>query len=207
MNEPLTLEGADGNLVVVGLDCETSGSELSSGHRLIQAGLAAHDGASVEIFSSLVGWPADSWSGNEWSLEAEAVHRISRERLADAPPAEIVDADAAAWLLARGGRSHFRRILTVGFNVGAFDHPFFARYLPRTRGLITHRHIDLNSVCFTLHGRPHNGRSHTWQEWKEAAKQAAAAQLSHVGGAHDAGYDAAEALLAWVWLREQINNG
>jgi hypothetical protein len=207
MNEP-NIRTESGNMIIAGLDCETSGSNLAAGSRLIQAGLAVQHNGQVEIFSSLVGWTLDSWDNTTWSPQAEEVHGITRDQLADAPDAAVVDRLAEAWLLARGVRPGHRNVLSVGFNVGSFDHPFFARYLPRTYALVTHRHIDLNSVCFTLDGLSHAGVPRSWQEWKDLAKRRAEEQLTHLTtSAHDAGYDAAEALLGWLWLREQVHAG
>jgi DNA polymerase III epsilon subunit-like protein len=202
MTSLFRLQSESGDLLVTGLDCETSGSDLAAGHRLIQVGLAVLADGEPRIFTSLVGWPENSWDEQSWSPQAQAVHNISREQLADALPADEVDFLAESWLLGHGALLGRRLVLSVGFNVGSFDHPFFARYLPRTRALITHRHVDLNSICFTMDGW--SGRN--WQQWKDAAKTAAAAQLRHLGSAsHDAGYDAAEAVLAWQWIREQVN--
>jgi hypothetical protein len=206
MSPTFTLPGPDGDLIVTGLDCETSGSDLAAGHRLIQAGLAVLVDGRPDIFSSTVGWPLDSWDDTNWSEAAGAVHRISRTTLAHSPTPDEVDLQAESWLLSHGAVPGRRLVLSVGFNVGSFDHPFFGRYLPRTRALVTHRHVDLNSVCFTLDGWSPEGEPRSWLEWKELAKTHAAAELRHYGAAaHDAGYDAAEALLSWRWLRDQIS--
>ena len=196
-----------GDLLVAGVDCETSGNDVNRGARLIQIGLALPTVDGLSIFSSLVGWPEDSWDDSSWSPEAEAVHGISRARLAVAPEPSIVDAQICEWLTDRGAKAGSRLILSVGFNVGSFDHPFIARYLPATRALLSHRCVDLNSVLFTFDGwHPGEEDGWDWLRWKSSMKADVASALrDHEGGAHDAGWDAAEALLSWRWLRERLD--
>lgn len=203
---PLLLAGPDGDLLVAGIDCETSGNDLARGARMIQIGLAVGSGSDLDVFSSLVGWSDESWDTDSWSTEAETVHGITRARLAQAPDADAVDALAATWLLRHGARADRPAVLAVGFNVGSFDLPFIARYLPRTRALLTHRCVDLNSVLFTLDGwHPTESDGWGWHRWKSTVKEHAAAALhAHAGGAHDAGWDAAEAMLSWQWLRDRL---
>jgi hypothetical protein len=196
-----------GDLLIAGVDCETSGNDLDLGARLIQIGLALPTDEGLSVFSSLVGWPEDSWDGSSWSSEAESVHGITRARLAAAPDPFSVDAQACDWLTNRGARVGSRLILSVGFNVGSFDHPFIARYLPATRALLSHRCIDLNSVLFTFDGwHPDAEEGWDWLRWKSSMKADVASALrDHEGAAHDAGWDAAEALLSWRWLRKRLD--
>jgi hypothetical protein len=200
------LSSPAGDLLVAGVDCETSGNDLGRGARIIQIGLALPTEDGLSVFSSLVGWPEDSWDDTSWSPEAEAVHGITRTRLAGAPECTTVDAQACEWLTDRGASVGNRLILSVGFNVGSFDHPFIARYLPATRALLSHRCVDLNSVLFTFDGwHPDGEDGWDWLRWKSSMKADVASALrDNEGGAHDAGWDAAEALLSWRWLRERL---
>jgi hypothetical protein len=103
------------------------------------------------------------------------------------------------------------RLVTVGFNVAAFDHPFFRHALPHTTSLISRRAVDLNALCFALDGwdpNPNITTPRTWTGWKRSAKRYANARLTtegHPGADHDAGWDAAQALYALEYLRAHIH--
>jgi hypothetical protein len=189
------------------LDCETSSASIASGGRLIQAGLAVWSGdhgTTVEVFSSLV-----HQTEMEWSPEAAAVHNIDRSRIERAPSAVEVDAAASAWLIERGAVPGERTVVPVGLNVGSFDLPFFAQALPRTSSLLSHRVVDLNSLCFAFDGWSPAGPNAAvgFQQWKQAMKATANAALAAQGWPaddHDAGFDAAQALLGFWWLRSQF---
>lgn len=195
----------DNDLLVIGLDGEMSSAEIGTGGRLIQAGLAARrsDGT-LDVWSSLIHQPT-----MEWSKRAAAVHNIMRSDLCRAPSADEVDEVAYQWLLNHGATAGQRQVISVGFNVVAFDHPFFRQTLPRTMSLVSRRGLDLNAVCFTLAGwdpRPTQA-ARGWTGWKRSAKKAAMSRLTAAGFhgvEHDAGYDAALALEAFDWFREQL---
>ena len=192
--------------MVVGLDCETSTASLRDGGRLIQARLAVASTSGVETLCALVAWPSLSWDP-----ASEQVHGISRDSLEGAAGADQVDELCRQWLLAHGADEDTPNVLTVGFNVGSFDHPFFSHALPRTMELVTHRTLELNSVLLSLDGlAPRGGEPRSWQEWKRHAKAHAAGWLESVGVVgreHDAGYDAALALGVAHWLRTQMRAG
>lgn len=160
----------------------------------------------VEVFSSL------SNPGPErWQPEAQAVHGISPEAIEAAPSTAEVDERAARWLRSHGGRSGTRSsVIAVGFNVGAFDFPFFRHYLPEAMSMVSRRSIDLNAICFMLAGwDPRSSDSaRDWTGWRRSAKKHANKQLQNLGvpgATHDAGWDAAEALLAYSWPRDQVH--
>ena len=196
-------EALGDDIVVIGLDGEMSSAELDQGGRLIQAGLAVRVDGRLEVFSELIGWDE-----LEWSEEAAAVHGIDRADIAAASRSEEVDQRVYEWLLARGGRAKRRRLVATGFNVAGFDLPFFRHALPRTMALVSRRSVDLNAVCMTLGGwATPTGPTRTWTGWKDGLKSAADAEIARLGisgHAHDAGYDAAQALLGWEWLRAEI---
>ncbi len=199
---------------LVGLDGEMSAASLADGGRLIQAGLALRSGSGVEVFSSLIGW-ADA--PMLWEDRAAAVHGIERRRLDDAPAPHEVDRAASAFLTERalaGPREEGVprvTLVTVGFNVAAFDHPFFRHALPLTTSLLSRRAVDLNALCFALDGwdpDPKVASPRTWSGWKRTSKRYANARLAaegHAGGEHDAGWDAAQALYVLEYLRAHIH--
>jgi hypothetical protein len=192
--------------VLIGLDGEMSGTALSEGHRLIQAGLALRSGGTVTIFSSLVGWDDDQLV---WDERAYDVHRIERERVLDAPRPDEVDAQADAFITATVGELGNRTLISVGFNVAAFDHPFFRATLPKTMRRVSRRAIDLNSLCFALDGWGGDRQvPRSWERWKKDASAWADEQLAadgQAGAPHDAGWDAGRALYALEFLRTQIH--
>lgn len=190
----------------IGLDCETTGANIDDGASLIQVGAATFDSTGVtDVYRSLVN-PGHL----RWSHEAFAVHGIPADDVRAARPHSTVDAEAAAWLTQRTGAARgTRSLIAVGFNVGAFDFRFLNRWMPDTMSLFTHRCVDLNSLCFALDSTaPADSESEwTWTQWKAAAKTYAREQLQAAdvhGGAHDAGWDAAEAVLCFTWLRKAM---
>lgn len=220
-----SLSETDTRLVNIGLDGEMSGADIEDGCRLIQIGAGAwtdQEGGDLSVFSSLIGYPKNSWTTQSWQERAEQVHGITRETLADAPTAAQVDDQFAEWLLDNGAVEGRRVIIPVGFNVVAFDLPFVRATLPRSSRLLSRRGLDLNAVLFTFAGWDPNPAAtgtqlrdfHAWKRSMRvaankqllssvlyASQDAAAGQLEH-----DAGFDAAQALRGWWWLREQITS-
>jgi hypothetical protein len=191
-----------------GLDGEMSAAELHAGGRLIQIGAAAHtypDGVTLteepDAFSMLLNPGSMSWDP-----ESAAVHGFTREEIEAAAPAADVDDALYSWLVARGANPKRREnTIAVGFNVGSFDLPHLAVVLPKTYSLFSRRSLDLNSICFTLDGKPIDGTPGTWQQWKEAAKTHAIVTLAGLGyqeAEHDAGYDALLHLYVWRFLKD-----
>jgi len=193
------------SLILLGLDGEMSCSELSQGAVLVQIGLAL---SPTERFSSLLGFEEGSYFATEKGM---AAHGISPAAIAAAPRPAEVDAQAAAWLIdrlaARGLGTDAKRLVPVGFNVGAFDLPFVAAYLPSTYELLSRRVIDLNAFCLSYgaSGRAVGGSVPKWSGWKRLAISYAEAKATELGievARHDAGYDALEALFALEFLND-----
>lgn len=194
--------GHTGPLLLIGLDCETSSADLSNGGRLIQAGAAAWSngpGSTIDVYSSLI-----RHDTMNWDPAAANVHHISPESVANAPAPGHVDEQLHAWLCNHGADPDSSSVIPIGFNVTSFDLPFFRHTLPRSSALLSHRGIDLNSICFTYADLTGPRDFH---HYKEAAKAYANEQLEQTGQAvhdHDAGHDAAQALLAWWYLKQQF---
>lgn len=207
--------GKSDEFLLIGLDGEMSAAELCEGGALIQAGLAIRTQQGVDVFCEMIN-PQMPWSETPstpgtlwWSESAAAVHGLTKEQIASAKPASEVDELAYQWLIAHGATDNRRQVITVGFNVMAFDHPFFRSALPLTMSLIARRGIDLNAVCFTLAGWDPvaTATPRHWTGWKRSLKAAAVKTLEDLGifGAeHDAGYDAALALAGSEFLRDEI---
>lgn len=196
-----------GPWVLLGLDGEMSSADIESGGKLIQAGAAAwsgEPGGPVEVFSTLI-----QHDQMQWDPRAARVHGISQEDLASAPTPAQADEALREWLLTHGGVEGRRLLVPVGLNVAAFDMPFFRQALPRSSSLFARRAVDLNALCFSYASWDPNPRTSAPRDfagWKRSMKAAANEQLDRAGvggGEHDAGFDAAQALVGWWWLRQQ----
>jgi DNA polymerase III epsilon subunit-like protein len=184
-------------VVLLGLDGEMSGSEIQEGHVLIQIGAAF---SATERFSSLLGYPKDSYPSTEVAMN---VHGFTPSQIERAPSPKEVDDLFYAWLTGalekRGLDTKVHRLIPVGFNVGGFDLPFIKKFLPRSYSLLSRRVVDLNAFLFSYADRrvPYQGATPKWSGWKRLAVAAAKKELRDAGvkeSAHDAGYDALEAL-------------
>lgn len=175
-----------GSITLVGLDLETTGSDIDAGAVPIQLGVAYGD----EYASWYVN-PRQCDNKYVWSDEAEKVHGISRddaEKNGEHPL--VVSARAVVWLaerdVLRGARMDR---WPLGWNVGSFDMPFVRRYMPPLADWFSYRSMDLNAVCefaTVAHGEQ-------FSTLKKKAKQAA--ELADARAAwHDAGFDALAAL-------------
>ncbi|MCA1704012.1 MAG: hypothetical protein LC808_12395 [Actinobacteria bacterium] len=166
----------------IGVDGEMTGTDGPDIHQLIQIGVAT---APDEVFVSDIGY-------KKWSEDAEsmAVHGLSAERIRAAPGADAVDAELCKWLADKVVGAD-RGLIVVGWNVAAFDLPYVRRYLPRFAGHLSRRSVDLNAVCFTFAGTAGS----RWKRLKKRSKRYAEERLGRANW-HDAGYDAAAALLA-----------
>lgn len=144
-----------------------------------------------------------------WDPRAARVHGISREQLESAPTPAEADEALTQWLLGHGAVEGRRLLVPIGLNVASFDMPFFRQALPRAAALFARRAVDLNALCFTYTGWDPNPRARSARDfagWKRSMKASANEQLDRAGtpGAeHDAGYDAAQELVGWWWLRQQ----
>jgi len=185
-----------GNFEFVGLDIETTGSDINSNHGLIQIGVDFGAGARfVSDVKPHVGAAID------WE-EAMTVNKFTIERLEAAPDRLAVDLQLHTWLAKQGAEK--RRLIPVGWNVAGFDMPFVRRYLPSAATMFSYRSVDLNAICFTM-----SGSKHPFEEWKRQAKKIAADAIAAEDDRfepawHDALYDARAALHSWLALRMGI---
>lgn len=190
--------------IYLGLDGEMTCADLAAGGRLIQIGLAVGTGDDERI-TELIGWDEGEFFAEEKAME---VHGIPVETILAAPRAPEVDERLYAWCLAHGGKADKRKLVTVGWNVGAFDLPFVQQALPKTFSLLSRRSADLNAICFALGGMLDLGGSRpAWTGFRRMSKRHAEQSLTKLGieaAWHDAGYDALAGLLSFEWLREAV---
>ncbi len=184
----------------IGLDGEMTGSGSRDRKRiafkeyqLIQIGLAVEPNVR---FVSDVGY--DKWISQP---EAMKVNKFTTQRIYDAPRPAQVDEAACRFIDAWVGPSK-RDLHAVGWNVGSFDMPFVREYLPALGDRFSYRSVDLNSILYSV-----VDTDDEYKELKGKAKSGAEVALHNVGIEpkwHDAGYDAAAALMAFKLLREKI---
>lgn len=206
------------NKVFLGLDLETSGSELAVGHVPIQLGLAVVRNGRPEVFAEKIGgwhfegYPEDVTLQDDgrpavWSGEAAKVHNIPMKEIKFAAPPIAVTSLAIDWIdgleLPAPPDLHI-----VGWNVAGFDLPFVRKYMRRLDRRISYRTVDLNAITFSLVGSELPGRGTLgYNAVKRMAKDYAAERCAEVypeAQWHDAGYDALAAVYSLEELRRIV---
>jgi hypothetical protein len=177
-------------------------------YQLIQIGLATMEMGepptsnvvlrpeTLKMFVSDIGH--DKWNSQPQAME---VNKFTSERIRAGPNREQVD-DGANWWLDEYLGAGKRDLHAVGWNVGSFDMPFVREYLPKLGDRFSYRSVDLNSILYSM-----ADTENEYKELKGKAKARAESALRALGIApawHDAGYDAANALMAFKYLREEI---
>jgi DNA polymerase III epsilon subunit-like protein len=183
-------------LRLLGLDIETTGSDFKPDIKTIQIGV--FDPKTKRLFRMDVGWPDGTFT---MVPEATAVHNIPKERILAASYAATVDYALLEFLTSLGVGA--KQGIAVGFNVGSFDMTFVRRDLPNSASLFSYRTIDLNAVCFAIG----EATGIDWKRIKDVAVADAKARLRVLVPdlkAHDAGYDAMEAVLVFEFLTTSI---
>ncbi len=209
-----TQERNDMTAHFIGLDLETSGTEIEEGAVPIQLGMAVlgEDGAEPDIFKSNIGWPGfngpparDTFPS--WSDEAEGVHNLTQDTVMRSPSAVAVGLTAREWINVTCEGENRAVIIPVGWNISSFDMPFIKRYLPGVQAIMSYRSVDLNAVCFSIAAAglpsPLGGR---WklQTLRKIVHQVSGAKAAISYGGHelwhDAAFDALASLYAWEAL-------
>lgn len=185
--------------LIVGLDAEMTGNNLSKGHVICQIGVCL--GNEDDTFVSDVGW----LPGYTWEQQALDVNGFTHDRILSADPHNQVDRALYNWLVANGATN--KNVVPVGWGVSYFDMPFVREQLPITASLISRRPIELFAICQVMaaagcldqEGRPiRNAKT-----WKKKAKAAAIAGIINPQW-HDAGFDAWASLNAYAYLIERL---
>jgi hypothetical protein len=181
-----------GGLLFVGLDIETTGSNIEAGAGICQVGVYSPTHQFVSDIRPHAGYAVTE--------EAMGVNGFTHERLEAGAPLLEVDEGLSIFLGTLAPEGNHRRIIPIGWNVAGFDMGFIRRFLPRSFEWFSYRSVDLNAICFTMD--PSN-----WKDYKRASKQYAGERMEGklVGytekRAHDALYDAAQGYYAWHYLR------
>jgi DNA polymerase III epsilon subunit-like protein len=173
----------------IGLDIESSGTNLNQGARVIQVGYAYNEDGAY--------WTGESGVNPlefAWSAEAQAVHNITLEEVNTFPEATEVDKKFSSEFI--DFRNQEVTLIAVGFNVGSFDLPFIRESLPIFSKNFSHRVVDLNSLIFAL--AKSSGSSSNFESIKSELKNKAEKIIATIlpdKHAHSAGYDALEAII------------
>ena len=196
----------------LGLDCETSTDSLAGGGKLIQIGLAHFcSDANVASLSLTIRQPESEMA---WDEEAAAVHKITKEEVVSAKSAAEVDQLCVDFVNEHFDLADNHKLIPVGFDVGAFDMPFVRATLPMLSKLFGRQSLDLNSICFGFSIARADSLDDTgdeMQHWKRSSIDCAHKKLAEDSYStregwweHNAGYDAAEGLLALKYLVENM---
>lgn len=194
-------------MIEIGLDLETSGSDINAGAVPIELGLVIDDRRKLDrdIFDQRVGgW---DWENDpiEWDINAERVHKINMVELDDAPPAHIVDCMAVAWLYPLVKDTPRMERIPVGWNVAGFDMPFVDRHFPQLRALLSYRSIDLNAIVLAMAGLGGDPTAR-YRQTKTTVKDYARLNAEQIGFEqkwHVAWFDAWAALQSLECLRSE----
>lgn len=176
-------------------------------YQLIQIGLATMEMGkrpdpvvlrpeTLKMYVSDIGY--DTWNAQPQAME---VNKFTPERIRAGPMPGQVDLEANVWLNVHLGEGK-RDLHAVGWNVGSFDLMFIREYLPLLGDRFSYRSVDLNSILYSVADTEDD-----YKRLKGAAKSGAEVALRNMGvesAWHDAGYDAAAALMAFKILRERI---
>lgn len=198
----ISMHTTEQQIIFIGLDGETSSLKLENGGRLIQAGVALNIGGNFKVFNEYISWP----QGMEWDQKAEAVHGIPQSLAQNGRYAQDVDLELSSWLLQELGEIPKGSLISVGWNVAAFDHPFFNHALPVTMSFINRRAVELNSLCYAeARKESYSVTSGNFELVKSKAKAWGVDRLTQqniVGHEHDAGYDAALGLMVFNYFNQ-----
>lgn len=206
----------DRKTIMLGFDLETTGLEPLR-HGIIQIGAA--------LSRNLI-FRLDVDPGNvEIDDEALTVNGFTRDRITElqknGPGSHTASIAFDAWLVENltiifGGHQNLFNRLTgtkpdpinlddfrfvpVGWNVGSFDFQFVKHHQPEIFRRLHYQTCDLNALCF--------GTGHS-KEYKKAVKRLAVSVLGDDYKAHDAGWDAAEAIASFglfdqIFHREEV---
>jgi len=194
---------ARGPIEFWGVDLETSGTTRR--HVPIQLGICSPSG---ETRSWLIkGWSWDAW---KWDDEAAEVHGITKERLEDEGQYAYDVADEAARFVHAYSGTYYARRKPTGWNVAKFDMPYIDEHLIRLANTMSYQGVDLAAVVFAMSVAFGVTFGADPQTIKADAKAHAKKELKKRGvqtAEHDAGYDAAEAVLVWQYLTERMEAG
>lgn len=194
----LTLDLYDNDkFVYFGLDTETTGTHPDS--EIIQIG--------IYIFNYHASKYDVGHRGNfHFEPKAFEVNGFTFKRIYDGMPAFEVDEQLEEIMLqaSKNLEVPLRNFIPVGFNVGSFDIPLIRRTFPRFSTLLSYRTLDLNAVLACSYRTKSR-----FDAAKKAAKAYADEMLTHgtiVGAtvAHDALYDAAQAIFVLRYLQDIV---
>ena len=143
---------------ILAIDTETTGLHMSSDHpavnekgeyyQVVSWGLMVLDAQSLETIEEV--YLEQQWDGKSlWNPQAEKVHGLSKEYLADKLTREEVQTEIANLIFRHWGKTS---VVTLGHNSIRFDLPFL-EHEAKLVGLdlrFGNRHIDTNTLAFVM---------------------------------------------------------
>lgn len=187
----------------VGLDGEMTGT-FAEGGKLCQIGVAF---SPDDIFCKDVGWDRGTFYCEP---KAMSIHGLSEDYIAEEADYKTkVDGVLSHYLECHGATNETRSLIPIGWNVARWDMPFIEDALPLSNEYFSRRTIDLNAVVYFMDGKiPYEGSYPTYKGWKRMSKTYAEETLQkeyEVEPAwHNAGFDAAAALLSYRFLQDVL---
>lgn len=189
------------SLIYVGLDCETSSDNFQIG-RPIEIGVSIYKEGRILNYSSLIYHNILE----DWSLEAELIHKITKDELKSAPQPEIVDNELYNWLQKNLEEPTPGSLVAVGWNVNSFDFHFLKPVLSKSLTLFSRRVVELNSLIYLL-TNTHHYNYLGFDDVKESIKNEAKALLKDfniAGNEHRAQFDSSHALAIFSKIKDKM---
>lgn len=191
-------------MLLAGLDIETTGLEMTAGHRLIQIGICVLDtetGVMNEYSSDVQ--PVGKIVFDDFAMK---VNGFTKKRIKAAPTQTQVDSIIWGELLKAGYR--IDSLIPVGHNVIMFDMPFIRRELPLIAKMFTYpspqrstRAIDLMSL-----GLAYEYKTGIPYESIKAESKQHVEKVFGYAHHHDAMFDAKAAIETLKFYREKFGD-
>ena len=183
---------------IIGLDIETSSNDTYLGE-IIQIGVAFKNNNEFQTIEYNLFFDLTNWDDKNWSINAEEVHKITKESLAlnkytyDSTEKEII-------LLLDKTFGENSIIIPVGFNVGSFDLQFIKNKMPNLYNRLSYRSIDLNSLFLF-----NNLKNYDYNEFISMKKNTKLDIIEDIKESkeHNASFDAKLAILILEKLEKQ----
>lgn len=177
-------------MILIGLDIETTGTDVNKHHRLIQIGIASKDGLRISY---------DVLPKGDMFIQQEAlgINGFTLSRIGNANIGSAVDNAISAELSFLGYKEN--SLTPVGWNVGGFDMTFIKKELPKTASFFTYRTLDLTALAIMYELK--TGKS--YRDLKDIFHAKIAEKLGR-NERHDALYDAEAALEAVDLFKELV---
>lgn len=183
---------------IIGLDIETSSNDSNIGE-IIQLGVAFKNNNEFQTIEYNLFFDLTNWDDKNWSINAEEVHKITKESLAlNKYTYDSTEKEFIQLLDKTFGENSI--IIPVGFNVGSFDLQFIKNKMPNLYNRLSYRSIDLNSLFLF-----NNLKNYDYNEFISMKKNTKLDIIREIKESkeHNASFDAKLAILILEKLEKQ----